>query len=66
MRVLLGIILGAVLTVGSAYLYDSHNALASANAPASVQRPLVNWDVVGSKWDRLTERARAEWSRLVG
>ena len=26
MRVLLGIILGAVLTVGGAYLYDSHHA----------------------------------------
>jgi hypothetical protein len=46
MRVLLGIILGGVLTVGGAYLYDSHNTLAGANAPASVQRPMVNWDVV--------------------
>ena len=27
MRVLFGIILGAFLTVGGAYLYDSHNAL---------------------------------------
>ena len=42
MRLLLGIILGGVLTVGGAYLYDSHNALAVANAPASVQQPLVN------------------------
>ena len=66
MRVLLGIILGGVLTVGGAYLYDSHNALAAANAPASVQRPLVNWDVVGTKWKHLTERARAEWTRLAG
>lgn len=63
MRVLIGIILGAILTVGGAYLYDSHNAQAAANA-ASAQRPMVNWDVVGNKWDRLTERARAEWSRL--
>ena len=35
MRVLLGIILGGVLTVGGAYLYDSHNALSAANATAS-------------------------------
>ena len=34
-----------------AYLYDSHNALAAANAPASVQLPLVNWDVVSVKWE---------------
>jgi len=66
MRILLGIILGGVLTVGSAYLYDSHNAVSSENAPAGVQRPLVNWDVVDTKWQRLTERARAEWSRRAG
>ena len=51
MRVLLGIILGGVLTVGGAYIYDSHNALAAADAPASAQQPLVNWDVVGTKWN---------------
>jgi len=66
MRVLLGIILGGILTVGGIYLYDSHNALAAADAPATVQRPLVNWDVVGVKWDSLTERARAEWTRVAG
>jgi len=45
MRTLLGIILGGILTVVGAYLYDSHHALEAANAPASAQRPLVNWDV---------------------
>jgi hypothetical protein len=66
MRVLIGLIFGAILTVGAAYLYDSHNTLAAANTTASVQRPLVNWDVVGTKWEQITERARAEWSRLTG
>jgi hypothetical protein len=66
MRVLTGIILGAILTVGGTYLYDSHNALAAANTSAGQQRPLVNWDVVGTKWEHLNERARAEWSRLAG
>ena len=66
MRILFGIILGAVLVVGGAYVYDSHNALEAANAPASVQRPLVNWDVVGTKWQIVTERARSEWNRLAG
>jgi hypothetical protein len=66
MRLLLGIILGGALTVGGAYVYDSHNAPAAGNAPADVQRPLVNWDVVGTKWRHLNERARAEWSRLAG
>ena len=66
MRVLLGIILGAALTVGGAYVYDSHNALATANAPAAVQQPLVNWNVVGTKWQQLNERVRSEWARLAG
>ena len=30
-----------------------------------VQRPLVNWDVVNTKWDHLTERVRAERTRLA-
>lgn len=66
MRVLIGIILGGVLTVGGAYVYDSHNTLTAADTPASAQRPLVNWDVVGTKWNHLTARARAEWTKLAG
>ena len=53
-----GIILGVFLTVGGAYIYDSHNALDAVNAPASAQRPLVNWDIVSVKWEHLTVRAR--------
>jgi hypothetical protein len=66
MRALLGIILGAVLTIGGAYLYDSHNALNAANAPTSVERPMVNWDIVNTKWQHLTEKARSEWNRVTG
>ena len=66
MRVLFGIILGGLLTVGAAYLYDSHNALQAANAPAAAQRPLVNWDTVSITWEHLTVRARSEWNRLAG
>jgi hypothetical protein len=65
MRVLFGIILGILLTIGGAYLYDSHNAVTTAGANG-LQRPMVNWDVVGNKWNRLTDRARAEWVRLAG
>ena len=66
MRVLLGIILGAVLTVGAAYLYDANNTATAQNPQASAQKPLVNWDIVASKWNRLTARAHAEWVRLAG
>jgi hypothetical protein len=64
MRVLIGIILGAVLTIGGAYLYDSQTG-GGANASAATQRPMVNWDVVSTKWNHLTDRARAEWNRIA-
>ena len=63
MRVLIGIILGAVLTIGGAYLYDSRTTAATSSA--SAQRPMVNWDVVSTKWNHLSERARAEWTRIA-
>ncbi len=66
MRLMLGIILGAVLTVGSAYIYDSHSAIAATNSQTSAERPLVNWDVVSVKWGHLTDRARREWTRIAG
>lgn len=66
MRVLIGIILGVVLTVGGAYLYDSQTIPGAAtSSSASAQRPMVNWDVVSTKWNHLTERARAEWTRIA-
>ncbi|MBX6329507.1 MAG: hypothetical protein IRY89_13130 [Pseudolabrys sp.] len=67
MRILLGMVLGALLTVGAAYVYDNHAAM-TAPAPSAVgeagRRPLVNWDVVSRKWRRLADRARSEWHRL--
>jgi hypothetical protein len=66
MRLLFGIVLGVCLTVGGAYIYDSHNALDAVNTPASAQQPLVNWDTVSVKWQQWTERARTEWTRLAG
>jgi hypothetical protein len=66
MRLLLGLILGAVITIGAAYIYDSHNAVVAQNGSAPVERPLVNWDIVSSKWQQLTDRARAEWNRHAG
>ena len=60
MRTLFGIILGATVTLGGAYLYDSHNALAGVPK----EQALVNWDVVGQKWDILSSQARVHWNRL--
>jgi hypothetical protein len=67
MRVLLGMILGALLTVASAYALDTWRAPASSTAnTAGVQRTMVNWDVVGKNWDKLTGRVRQEWNKLAG
>jgi hypothetical protein len=63
MRVILGVILGAALTIAGAYLYDSTHALATTS---TAQRPMVNWDVVSTKWDHLQTRARTEWTRIAG
>ena len=65
MRLLLGIILGAVLTIGGAYLYDLHSASAAIETPATAQRPMVNWDVVNVKWHELTASARTQWHRVT-
>ena len=65
MRLLIGIILGALITVGGAYVYDSTHAPPTATA-AATERPLVNWDVVATKWNGLAVRARTEWTRLAG
>jgi hypothetical protein len=65
MKLLIGIILGAFLTVGGAYLYDSHHAAAATTTPAATQRPLVNWDVVAVTWAQFSQRARTEWKRIA-
>ena len=64
MRLLFGVILGALLTVGGAYVYNSTHEPPTTTAAA--QRPLVNWDVVAVKWNGLAARARTEWTRLAG
>jgi len=66
MRFLFGIILGAILTIGAAYLYDTQHTTAARQAQAGAPPPLVNWDVVDTRWHELTGRAKAEWKRLAG
>ena len=68
MRMLLGIIIGGLLTIGGAYVYDSQHAGTDVTASAQAvgaERPLVNWDVASVKWHELTGRARTEWHRLA-
>ena len=58
MRLLLGILIGAALTVGGAYIADS---MAGSEA-----KPMVNWDVVAKNLDTATTLARAGWKRIAG
>jgi hypothetical protein len=68
MRFILGVILGILLTVGGAYVYDSISGRAATTPPAKTassaapraaspvaedQRPMVNWDVVSKDLDDL-------------
>ena len=54
MRLLLGMIFGALLTVAGAYIVDSR-------ADGVEQRRMVNWDVVGQRADELTTNLQTLW-----
>jgi len=54
MRVLLGIVLGALLTVLSAYAYDMNSG-----RPA-----MVNWDVAAKNWQELGADMREMGARV--
>lgn len=67
MRLLFGMILGAVLTVGAAFFHDTWGSKPSTTGTATEmaeQRPIVNWDVVGENWRVVRERAREAWTTL--
>ena len=62
MRLLLGMILGAALTVGGAYVSDTATKSSGSEADA---RPMVNWDVVGRNVDTVTAMVKDGWARLT-
>jgi hypothetical protein len=59
MRVLFGMILGALLTVFAAYIHDS-----ARTDEAGLQRKMVNWEVVNQNWQAAKSRVQREWSQL--
>jgi hypothetical protein len=59
MRLLLGMILGALLTVSAAWIYDS-----GRSDQAGMQRTMVNWDVVSENWQAAKARVQQEWTQL--
>lgn len=64
MRFLLGIIVGAALTILTAYVVDSRTNVASVDNPTA-SRQMVNWDVVSRNWEQFSSRVRGEWNRLT-
>ena len=76
MRLLLGIVLGALLTVAGAFAYDT----SSGRAPNGLQTtaanghpPMVNWDVVSDNWNGVQANLRnlgadveKGWKRIAG
>ena len=58
MRLILGMILGALLVVGGAYVSDTSQKGADA-------RPMVNWDVVGKNVDAFTAMVKQGWAKLT-
>jgi len=67
MRLLIGMIFGALLTVGGAFLHDTWTTGPSTTGTATTtveHRPMVNWDVVNQNWRVVSQRARAAWTTL--
>ena len=65
MRLLFGIVLGVFLTIGSAYVYDASTAPLAVSSTQTEGRPMVNWDVVRSKWHGWSSDLRSTWHRLA-
>ena len=66
MRVILGMVIGAALTVSVAFVHDlmATSPVAAGEPDASVSRTLVNWDVVKSNLRVIDDRARQGWTKL--
>lgn len=62
MRVVFGVVLGAILTVGAAYYRDANYASATAPVPS---RPLVNWDVAAEIAGNATRIVRRQIDELL-
>jgi hypothetical protein len=61
MRLLFGMILGAAILVGAAYMHDS-----TAMRSPGPARTIVNWDVAAEVTDGLLRDLRQQLDRLLG
>ncbi len=64
---LLGFILGVLVTIAGAYAYDSDTGRAANSLSASDaggQPPVVNWNVVNDDWQNFQATVRAKTEDL--
>jgi hypothetical protein len=64
MRFLLGIIVGAALTVLTAYVIDNRATIVGVEN-TTINRQMVNWDIVSQNWQQFSDRVRVEWRKLT-
>jgi hypothetical protein len=64
MRFLLGIIVGAALTVLTAYVIDNRATILGVEN-TTINRQMVNWDIVSQNWQQFSDRVRVEWRKLT-
>ena len=64
MRVLFGMILGAMLIVGIAFISDTWATGPATESGAAGHRMMVNWDVVDENMRIVHRHARDMWSKL--
>lgn len=65
MRLMFGMLLGALLLIAGAYYHDSmHTSTVASGSNASESRPMVNWDVVEANWNSFKVRVQEGWADL--
>jgi hypothetical protein len=65
LRVFIGIILGILLTVGTAYVTDALRPGTGHGTDETAARPMVNWDVVDQNLRALSSHIQEGWTRLT-
>jgi hypothetical protein len=65
MRTLFGMALGALLTVGAAYMHDRNVTYDPAN-PQITDQQVVNWEVFGAVLRQVTDGLGTAWKALTG
>jgi hypothetical protein len=60
MRLIVGIVIGILLTIGGAYLHDT-----SSDPTDATQQRIVNWDVADKNFQEIAGSVREGWARLV-